>query len=428
MKKYKRCIPVIAMLAAVVIAGCGSPAVTGMKVHMQNHEYDDVIYLADSVIAAGQTDNTEIWIWRGMALSELHDWEGAAYSFTRAWEIDSTVGDELKNYWWVYYNAAVNRIGEEQTSDAVSLLKEGKQVVPTRPEFDQLLGDVALNNGETEQAIEYFNASVDIAFELLGILEDRIDRAGTDEEKLYVEGQIEDAEASITLSLYNAGSLYKSMFFDTESEEEAAVHLNAAEEAYLLALEIDPSNADILKELAEVYLLKDEFDKAMIIFDDAISGIEMSLAEGWITTEEAVDMRGHILLTRGLALVEQEDYEQAVADLDTASDLLGPIYDVLATIAHADFMMEKYDEAQIMLDDVLRITSLTSEEIANTYYMKFACYSRTEDDSDAATALETALEYDPDNADYWEYLASTYSRLGRRNDAVNAMEKAESLR
>ncbi|MBN1434157.1 hypothetical protein JW921_05310, partial [Candidatus Fermentibacterales bacterium] len=70
----------------------------------------------------------------------------------------------------------------------------------------------------------------------------------------------------------------------------------------------------------------------------------------------------------------------------------------------------------------------SESQLANTYYMKFACYVRMERDEEALEAILDAIEQDPDNADYYEFLASAYSNLNRRGEAVEAMEMAERLR
>ena len=48
-ESHKTLVPVLAGL--LLVAACSSPAVTGIKVHIQNSEYLDAITLADSVIA-----------------------------------------------------------------------------------------------------------------------------------------------------------------------------------------------------------------------------------------------------------------------------------------------------------------------------------------------------------------------------------------
>jgi cytochrome c-type biogenesis protein CcmH/NrfG len=91
-------------------------------------------------------------------------------------------------------------------------------------------------------------------------------------------------------------------------------------------------------------------------------------------------------------------------------------------------MKEEYNSALAVLDETDRLPDLTSVERANSLYMQFAALNQLERDAEAAAKLEAALAIIPDNADWWEYLASTYSRLNRRTDAIRAMERAQQLR
>ncbi|MBN1434252.1 hypothetical protein JW921_05785, partial [Candidatus Fermentibacterales bacterium] len=68
----------VLLVSAVLLAACASPALTGIKVHIQNGEYEDAVHLADSVIAAGEGQNAEIWLWRGRAMGRLGNYPGAS--------------------------------------------------------------------------------------------------------------------------------------------------------------------------------------------------------------------------------------------------------------------------------------------------------------------------------------------------------------
>src|SRR6056297_2569378 len=95
----------ILLAAAAMLVACANPTVTGMKVHIQNGEYEDAVHLADSVIEA-ESATAEIWMWRGQALSTLNDWTEAARSYRMAYEMDPTFAAEIAKEWFVFYNAA----------------------------------------------------------------------------------------------------------------------------------------------------------------------------------------------------------------------------------------------------------------------------------------------------------------------------------
>ena len=139
-------------------------------------------------------------------------------------------------------------------------------------------------------------------------------------------------------------------------------------------------------------------------------------------------MRAHVLLTRGFTFIEMERYDEGIAALQECRTTLGDTYQVLAMIGHANFVMEKYDESVDVMTRLTEEEGLTAEEYANAWYMLYANYIRMERDNDALQAILAAIQYDGDNADYYEFLAQTYSTLGRNSQAMDAMEKAQSLR
>jgi tetratricopeptide (TPR) repeat protein len=421
---------VLTVLAGLLIlVSCSTPTVTSLKVYIQSGEYEEAIHLADSVIAADNEDiNAELWMWRGQAMGLLGNNSGAAESFTEAYRLDPAIRVEIEDYWSVFYNTASIEASEGNVSAAFATLETGKMIFPSRPEFHQLMGDIELNQGHDEVAFEYFMNAWTFSDALIEDLQALVDETSDAYMLVFLEEELEDAIVSGILSLYNAGAISISLSSSIEDEAEKAVLVGKALDAYNTALELDPANTEILTAVAEVHLLTGDFDQALGIFDQALLGIDQGVAEGWLTEDDANEMIGNIRLTRGFALLEMGRYEDAIAELNETLELLGGKYDVLANVAHAFFQMENYEEAMNYLDDIVILDDVTDDQLAYTHYMRFACYIRLEEDHDAAEALETALDLDPDNAEYWEFLASTYSRLGRRSDALEAMQKAIDLR
>lgn len=416
-----------AVAISAVLSACSSPVITGMKVHMQNREYDDTIHLADSVIARGDSLNAEIWFWRGKALTENVQWSEAAESFMKTYELDTNGELPVNEYWFVFFNCAANTMNSGDIGSAVEMLNMGMMIAPERPDFELMLGDVELNrNSDLPAALGKYQNASQKAEALMESVQEMIDETSDPYMLDFYKQNMDQARNLFIQSLYNSGSVLTMMSLDA-TEEDRLEYLNQAKDAYLKALVVEPTNVDMLDALAGTYLLEGDYDSAIGIFDQAFVNIELGLAEGWLEENEADEIMANMLISKGYAYIEMEDYLQAINELNSARDLIGDDYIILSTLAHANFVMDNYDEALSILDSVIMIEGLNPDEIGNVYYMRYACYNRMELDSEAAEALETALDFDPDNANYWRYLASTYSRLGRRSDAINAMQKAEDL-
>lgn len=424
---FNRKIILTAVAITVMLAACSSPIVTGMKVHMQSQEYDEIVHLADSVIARGDSLNAEIWFWKGRAHTEQSQWTEASISFMKAHELDASGALEINEFWFVFFNSGANTMNSGDIGSAVEMLNMGIQIAPERPDFELMLGDIELkDNNDLPAALEDFQNALQKAEALIVSVQEMIDNTSDPYNLDYLAQSLAQAEALLIQSFFNAGSVLTMMALDSE-EIEMLEYIQQAKDVYNRAFEVDPTNVDVLDALAGAYLLEGDYESAIGIFNQAFVNIELGLAEGWLTEDDANSIMANMLVSKGYAYLEMEDYEQAIIELNRARDIIGSDFVVLSTLAHANFVMENYDESLSIIDSVIMLEGLTPSELSNTYYTRYACYNRKEMDSEAAEALETALDFDPDNANYWRYLASTYSRLGRRNDAINAMQTAEDL-
>ncbi len=418
-------VAVIALL--MTLAACSSPVVTGMKVHMQNQEYEDTIHLADSVIAEGDSLNAEIWFWRGRAQTNMNRWLSASESFAKTWELDTQGKHDISEYWFAIFNAAASIMNEGDIDSAVELLQTGAEMYPERPDFDLMMGDINLNvHSDNTAALESFQSASRKATALIPAMELQISETSDPYMADYYSQSLDQITIICIQALYNSGSVLSIMSLNLP-EEEASDLIEQAKAEYRKALEIDPTNVDVLEVLADTYMLEGDYESAIDIFNNAFIQIDQGVTEGWLDPEEAIEIKANMMITKGYAYIEMGEFDQAISELNAAQDLIGNDFIVLSTLAHANFVMENYDEALSILDSALMIEGLTNDALANTYYTRFACFSRKEMDREAADALETAIEFNPDNARYWELLASTYSRLGRRNDAIDAMQKAQDL-
>ena len=418
-------IAVFLLAAVAILTACSSPAVTGMKVHLQNGEYEEAVHLADSVIAEGEA-TAEIWMWRGQALSTMRDWEEAARSYSTAYEMDPVFAPEIAVEWFVFYNAAGSLMADGEMEEALDLIDSGKRIAPARPEFDQMLGDVALQDGDRQLALEHFGAAWELSQPLIEEYQTGMEEATDQRQQAYFADMAENTRANAVLSLFNIGMVRKAMALEAQEDAVREDNLARAQEALSTALEMQPSNADVLNGLADILILQSKFDEALAVFDEAMAIVDQQIADGSISADDGAAIKADLRVKKGLTLIEMEQFDQALAQLETVlQGEYGSDYSILASVAHAYFQMQRYEDSLDKLRQAVSISGVTPDQLAQGYFMQYAAYTRLEDDEAAAEALEVALQYDPENPQYWEYLASTYSRLGRRNDAIEAMEKAE---
>ena len=291
-----------------------------------------------------------------------------------------------------------------------------------------MLGDILVNQGHVEESLDRFDEAFALGNAMITDL-DAQRSAETDPARIeYLGNEYYRVLAGAVLSCYNSARILENLYLRTDDLLQKEAYASRAISILDAGLLLDPTNPDLLETRAEILLIQGMYDEALAVYDNAEQSILLGESEGWITPEESTAMRGALFLTRGFALLEMERSEEALAQLEASRGLIGDSYDVLATIAHANVVLERYEQSLTVLNQALALPGLTSEEMGNLNYMVFVNNSRMERDQVSLDALLTAIQYDPQNAMYYDYLASTYSRLGRRQLAIQAMEKAEELR
>lgn len=418
----------IAVAAVLVLTGCSSPSTTGIKVHIQNGDYARAILLADSVLAGPEAGNAEIWYWKARAHSFQHDWENAAAAFGQTYRLDPARQPEIADFWTAFYNTANSRFTGGDIPGAMEMLDLGVEIAPDRPEFPQMKGDILLNQGETAEALDLFEDAFNLGTAMVSSIETEMAAEGDASRKEFLENEYYRVLSGAVLSSYNSARILENLYLHTEDDALKQEYASRAVSMLESGIALDPTNPDLLETLAEIYLIQGKYDEALEVFDNAEASINQNESEGWLTPEEADAMRGELMLTRGFALLEMERSEEALVQLEASRALLGDTYKVMATIAHANVLLERYEQSLDALRQALTLPGLEAGEMANLHYMVFVNESRLERDQASLEALLNAIQYDPENAMYYEYLASTYSRLGRRQQAIDAMEKAEELR
>jgi tetratricopeptide (TPR) repeat protein len=189
-----------------------------------------------------------------------------------------------------------------------------------------------------------------------------------------------------------------------------AVHRDAGRQdeairEFQLASELAPGNAEAPRQLAEIYNTQGRFEEAEKLYLRAINA-------------RPTDWYGHMLL--GLFYYERERYAEAEASLKQAS-MLAPDNDMVRRNLGAVYGMHgRYKEAIDEYQAALRIrtNALTYAALADVYFheRRFA---------EAVTAVETAIEFQPNDYRFWGNLGA-YAKWtpGHEGKSAPALRKA----
>ncbi|HET7258690.1 MAG TPA: tetratricopeptide repeat protein [Candidatus Acidoferrum sp.] len=204
-------------------------------------------------------------------------------------------------------------------------------------------------------------------------------------------------------------------------------------EAYEEALRLDPRDAETVVHLGNLYLGLKRYAKAEAKFRAAIEsqpkspqallGLAQSL-DGEKKPEAANAFRDYLAVQPdGSAararlihlLLEQKQYDAALAELDRADDGKTPTLDSLRSRADIQIAQKKWDDSIVTLRKAIELApgdAILHGGLGRVYMQK-------RDFASAEKEIKTALKIDGNNLSYWKDLMSTYY-LGRNYQATLA--------
>jgi tetratricopeptide (TPR) repeat protein len=131
-------------LLGLLVAGCGQNDTGTTQSILSKPPYAGI---TDSIKAAPQ--NAELYLTRGIRLSQNNQHELATGDYKKAWELAPDEGTALQ------YISNLMLVDEPAT--AVELLKSCIEKYPANPSFRRRLSEVYAQVGESEQALEQYN-------------------------------------------------------------------------------------------------------------------------------------------------------------------------------------------------------------------------------------------------------------------------------
>ena len=208
--------------------------------------------------------------------------------------------------------------------------------------------------------------------------------------------------------------------------QERSGDLKSAAESFEGASRLDPKNDEALLELGRIYMKTNRLADAEVKFRavlelqpkslEALQGLALSLDEQ--KKPEAADAYRNYLAVqpqdsaaRGRLvhfLVQQQKFDDALAELDKTAPGQSPSLDDLKLKADIEIGQKKLDAAIVTLKQAVAL----APNDAQLHGGLGRIYLQTRDFPDAEKELKAALNLDRSNLTYWKDLSSTYYLAG----------------
>lgn len=217
----------------------------------------------------------------------------------------------------------------------------------------------------------------------------------------------------------------------------------AATESYESALRLDPSDEETVLRLGSLYLKLKRYAEAESKFRAALTEQPKSLQalQGLAQTldaqkkPEAADAYRAYLVARPEdagarsqlihLLLEQQKYDEALAELDRADAGKEPTLDSLRSRADIQIAQKKWNDSVVTIRKAIAL----APNDAQLHGGLGRVYLQTRDFASAEKEIKAALQIDRSNLAYWKDLSSTYYLGGNYAAAISALDvvaKAET--
>ncbi|MCS7078311.1 MAG: tetratricopeptide repeat protein [Bacteroidia bacterium] len=178
---------------------------------------------------------------------------------------------------------------------------------------------------------------------------------------------------------------------------------DAAESAYLKAIELAPNNAASYKELGDLYYQARKYNKSKEYYDKYLSMAEPT-------------MDFYKQYARLMYLMK--DFQSLKKITSTASGIDNNVFLINRLAGYAAFELKEYDAGEKYLAQMFKVKKPNDTLLASDYEYYGKCLSKQKKDSLAIEAYKKALEIDPKKEEIHGDMAFSYFSMKKYKEAI----------
>jgi tetratricopeptide (TPR) repeat protein len=291
----------------ILLIGCGNknPYITGGIIDLQANRTEDAIKQFQQAIEV-DPKNPDGYIWLGKAHATKKEYNKACNEFDRAFKVDPTKREKLKNereyFWAVGINAAIQHLNDKEFKEAEIRLKDAVDWVPDSSETYNRLGYTYSQLDQDDDAIKSYRKSIVLnpkdpepRINLARLL---IDKKNNDEAINTLEEALKQDPESGKSHYYLGVALS-----NKEMKDEALEHFRKA-------AELDPVDRDAFFNIGVLLIQKEQYEDALVPLKK-VTDIDKDDKEAWYWVSSA-----HLMM---------KDYDKAI-EISTRAIEIDPTY------------------------------------------------------------------------------------------------------
>jgi tetratricopeptide (TPR) repeat protein len=362
------------LVSLFLISGCGvkSQYITSAKIYLKLRppDYDNAIKQLELELEHNP-ENVEAHFLLGKIYSEKRMYPEMAKYFDSSLELGPQFKNEIqeirKDKWVAMFNSGVNDADQDSLQKALEKFKMAIIIDPTRYEAYLNAAAQTMKMDDCEQALKFSEEAYKVKPNDVKVL---------------------NARAQISFNCKK---------YDTSLE------------VYRNLLDMDPQNVNALINMAMIFELMQKVDSSKVVYDRIIE-----IDPGY---KDAYYNRGILYLNQAISM-----YKQLVAVRDSMEKNQNDQGLIDRSKELVDKQREFYHKAEM---DFQKAVDLDPDDLEAMQYLGQSLFQQ-EKTKEAIEILEKVVELNPTNKEAWSTLSIAYTKIGDREKALEAAEKAKS--